>query len=157
MSKRKDTYVEENQKCYYLNYRLIHHEEAGETSGAGYYGIVVEQYEISPICQQDTVAACPEAQKESTGRERLQSRGLTRPADRFSDQLSPYRVGDSGKGLTCVERCEITGLSESEEEAEKFLDMICDGKVVPESLFEVYDDWMSAFHPRWDEKVGRSG
>ena len=43
----------------------------------------------------------------------------------------------------------IKGLSEDPEEAESFLDMIAEGTVFPISLDEIYDDWMSAFHPRW--------
>ena len=44
---------------------------------------------------------------------------------------------------------EISGLTEDQEEAEYFLNMIAEGSVFPVSLYEIYDDWMSAFHPRW--------
>ncbi len=140
MSKRKDTYVKENQKSLYLRYQLVRHEGCEESGEKGYYGIVVEQYEIrdGPYYQGDRTKVCP------------QREGNKLP-DRVSDHRGLYNVSDSKNKPTRLGRCEITGLSESEEEAEKFLDMIYEGKVAPDSLIEVYDDWMSAFHPRWEE------
>ena len=59
---------------------------------------------------------------------------------RGEDDVLSIRRGDLSQ---------IKGLSEDAEEAENFLNMIAEGIVFPVSLDEIYDDWMSAFHPRW--------
>lgn len=145
LSKRKDTYVKENQKSFYLKYQLVRHEGTGESDGKGYYGIVVEQYEIrdGPYYERERRKICPQREE-------------NKPPTRVSDHKTPYKVADSRLKPARLGRCEISGLSESEEEAEKFLNMIYEGKVVPDSLIEVYDDWMSAFHPRWEDQMGRT-
>ena len=132
MIKRKARYVKGDQKNYYLDYQLVYHEINSGRTGAGYYGIVAEQYLVTGM---------------KTGK---------MVPDRVSDRILPYAgvcLGERGfrEGMVSVDRCEIAGLSENEEEAEEFLRMVADEQVTPASLCEVYDDWMSAFHPRWDK------
>ena len=131
MSKRKAAYVIGDQKKYYLDYHLVYHDINSDRTGEGYYGTVVEQYLIT---------------SPKTGK---------RIPDRVSDRIIPYAGVCMTKerfrqGMEPLDRCEIAGLSEDKEEAEAFLNMVADEQVTPVSLCEVYDDWMSAFHPRWD-------
>lgn len=59
------------------------------------------------------------------------------------------RENDSILSIRRADLSKIKGLSEDIEEAKSFLNMIAEGVVFPVSLDEIYDDWMSAFHPRW--------
>ena len=50
-----------------------------------------------------------------------------------------------------AESSEIPGLSHNPSEAEDFFRLITEGLVMPVSLYEIADDWNSAFHPRFSQ------
>jgi len=59
------------------------------------------------------------------------------------------KAGREDRESCLIDQSRIRGLTEDRSEAESFLSMAVEGRVMPVTLYDVYDDWMSAFHPRW--------
>lgn len=51
----------------------------------------------------------------------------------------------TGEDRQLYDSCQLLGFSESMEETEEFFYMLIDGEAMPVSLYELADDWKSAF------------